>query len=181
MSPIANKEQSPQYLLRSIPLDNLTWSVVKAMLKSYDFFCVESIGSSFWGNERGKGIKHEYSLRHNDEVVYDAATGLMWERAGAANFMSFEDAPVYIAILNSGEFSGYRDWRLPTLEEAMSLMEPEKRNEKLYIDPIFHNRPYWIWTSDTSSSSSFWFVSFFDGLCMDTILENSMYCVRAVR
>ncbi|MCB9501891.1 MAG: DUF1566 domain-containing protein [Deferribacteres bacterium] len=39
----------------------------------------------------------------------------------------FEKAVVYIDSLNKANFAGYSDWRLPTLEEAMTLMEPEKK------------------------------------------------------
>jgi len=40
--------------------------------------------------------------------------------------MTYEKVQAYIAQLNRANFGGYSDWRLPTLEEAMCLMEPIK-------------------------------------------------------
>jgi hypothetical protein len=82
--------------------------------------------------------------------------------------------------MNDGKgFAGYRDWRLPTLEEAMSLMEPERK--ELYINPVFDNRQRWIWTADLYSASVAWFVSFYLGHCISLDIGIYDYHVRAVR
>jgi len=58
------------------------------------------------------------------------------------------------------------DWRLPTLEEAMSLMEPGKREHGLFIEPIFAGAQRWIWTADKASASAAWDVYFNNRNCM---------------
>ena len=66
--------------------------------------------------------------------------------------------------MNRIGYAGYHDWRLPTLEEAMSLMESNKQNDKLYIDSIFDGKQDWIWTSDIDETkSTFWSISFSNG------------------
>lgn len=93
--------------------------------------------------------------------------------------MVYSDAQEYIKELNRQEFAGYSDWRLPTLEEAMSLMEREKKNG-LYIDPVFERKQEWIWTADKESASRAWVVSFDYGRCTRNALGYSDV-VRAVR
>lgn len=92
--------------------------------------------------------------------------------------MVYSDAQEYIKELNRQEFAGYSDWRLPTLEEAMSLMEREKKNG-LYIDPVFERKQEWIWTADKESASRAWVVSFDYGYCTHIDLYDRY--VRAVR
>lgn len=103
-----------------------------------------------WANPRGKGIQHQFETGKGGQVVVDKTTGLMWQQSGSPKSMVYDDAKKYIAQLNREKFAGYSDWRLPTLEEAMSLMEPQKKNADLYIDPVFDNTQRWIWTAGLS-------------------------------
>jgi serine/threonine-protein kinase len=83
-------------------------------------------------------------------VVVDDATGLMWQRGGPSDGrLTFEEAEEYIAQLNAERWGGFDDWRLPTLEEAMSLMLPKDQlpADGLYLDPVFErDSPSRIWT-----------------------------------
>jgi hypothetical protein len=86
-----------------------------------------------------------------------------------------------IKKINQKGYAGYCDWRLPTLEEAMSLMEPNKNINGLFIDPIFASDQSWIWTSDQVQSATLsWVVGFNGGVCDFTQFEDTNY-VRAVR
>jgi len=94
-----------------------------------------------------------------DKVVIDHATALMWHVSGSQEFVSLEGAKTWVAQLNKQEYAGSSDWRLPTLEEALSLLENEKKAH-LYIDAVFDSRQWCIWTGDTLSDNLVWVVVF---------------------
>jgi hypothetical protein len=52
---------------------------------------------------------------------------------------------------------------LPTVDEAVSLLESSEKNGGLYIDPVFSNKQKWIWTGDKKGSEAAWGVDFFNG------------------
>ncbi len=161
--------------LRSKPLQDFSEDAVKEMLGDRGFF------DSDW-NGAGKGVAHAYEIndRDGDKVVTDSDTGLMWQQSGSAKSMSFESAKKYVQGLNKNKHAGFNDWRLPTLEEAMSLMEPKKNEAGLYIDPKFDSNQEWIWTADKKSASRAWAVYFDYGLCSHLPVDIDTF-VRAVR
>ena len=133
-------------------------------------------------------INHNYNFKTigGDKVIVDNATGLMWHQAGSRKYMKWKKAKKWIKKLNEGSwlnkssYAGYHDWRLPTLEEAASLLESNKRND-LYIDPIFSNKQGWIWTGDKKGSEAAWRVYFdYGGVGWNDYID-SYYYVRPVR
>jgi len=123
---------------------------------------------------------NEFEEQHDGKVFYDKARGLMWQQSGSDNRMDLDDAMAYVDKLNLERFAGYSDWRIPTLEEAITLLEPTKNNDGLYIDQVFDRRQKWIWTSDLDSASRAWVVSFSNGGCGYGDFYYGSY-VRAVR
>ena len=148
---------------------------VQAMLAKEGFY------DDRW-NKDGKGIIHQYETKKlgNGAVVLDHATGLMWQQSGSPNYVTYAAAESYVREKNNERFAGFNDWRLPTLEEAMSLMEREQKNGDLYIDPVFDRTQSWIWTSDKSSESSCWVANFNYGRCYVPHVDYDYY-VRLVR
>ena len=125
-----------------------------------------------WGFYGHSTINHDYSLKtiRGEKVVVDNATGLMWHQSGSDDVMEWGEAKEWIKKLNKSGYAGYDDWRLPTLEEAASLLKSSERNIDLYIDPIFSNKQQWIWTGDEDGSKSagnfyfhMWSVDFSEG------------------
>jgi len=129
------------------------------------------------------------AFKDRGDVVVDDATGLMWQKSGSADALTYADAQAYITQLNDQKFAGYSDWRLPTIEELLSLLELKRQSNDLYINPMFDAKQPYVWSMDTrikdenqseSSSGAAWDVSFdyghvhWDGLDDD-------YSVRAVR
>ena len=147
---------------------------VSDILEKYGFY-------DKYGNPKGKGFVNQYKLQANGKVVYDEASGLLWQQNGSSDYITYAQAEKYIQKLNREKFAGYSNWRLPTLEEAMSLMEPKELNGDLYIDPIFNKTQRWIWTCDKyAGSPRQWVVNFNNGKCNNNNLNNNNY-VRAVR
>ncbi len=165
---------SKQPTLSSKPA-KLSETAAKKMLKDKGFFATD------W-NKAATGLKHSYEVAGNDgeKVVTGGTTGLMWQQSGSSGEVDFKDAEEYIQELNKGKHAGFSDWRLPTLEEAMSLMEPNKNEASLYIDPAFDSKQSWIWTADKYSVGSAWLVHFDDGYCYHHPVDSTRY-VRAVR
>ncbi|MDZ7290268.1 MAG: TIR domain-containing protein [candidate division KSB1 bacterium] len=179
--PVASPSfRQPSITLRAQPQEELTPQAVKTMLKQYDFYCAYSGWNKEWSNPQGQGIKHAFDLQQEGKVVVDHATGLMWQQSGSSNYMIYANAEKYIRDLNNKLLAGYNDWRLPTLEEAMSLMEPKKHGE-LYIDPIFDHNQRWIWTADKESAGRAWYVNFVGGACGPVDGGYDVSFVRAVR
>ncbi len=84
---------------------------------------------------------------NGDNVVIDNVTGLMWHQSGSPSFMAYRKVQEWIEDLNRTGYAGYFDWRLPTVEEAVSLLENDKKNG-LYIDLIFSKDQALIWTGN---------------------------------
>lgn len=161
--------------LRHTPINPLSEEAAKQMLREKDFY------DSAW-NASAKGLAHQYeSLERNGaRLVIDHATGLTWQQSGPENYMPFEKATDYIRQLNAKNYGGHADWRLPTLEEAMSLME-SKMSGDLYIDAKFDAKQWWIWTADIFSAGRAWFVGFIGGFCHPSDVGMDSSYVRAVR
>ncbi len=167
----------------------LSKDTVKSMLQLLDFYCKEYDRSKEYSNPNGGGFYNNFEekVKNGDRVILSHASGLMWQQSGSDSHMAYEKTKVYITKLNRERFAGYSDWRLPTLEEAMSLMEPLENRGGLYIDSRFDSQQGYIWTSDLYSASSAWLVGFDTGVCYYSDFINYHYVcdyndyVRAVR
>lgn len=181
---VRQSKMLPQIKLRSKPLDELSIDDVKKMIKKRNLF-------DAFHNNQSKGLQHRYEKI--DELVIDHTTGLTWQQSGSRKDMSLQEAKDYVVQLNKQKYGAYNDWRLPTLEEAMSLIEPERKVEELiflHIDPIFDQTQSHIWTADKRTDWSAWAVHFWPnperhgtlfGNCYSAVIASSHYSVRAVR
>ncbi len=95
-------------------------------------------------------------------TVTDLATGLMWVKEGDSIGMNWEDALNYIQELNSHNYLGYSDWRLPNAKELHSIVDYSRSpgtTNSAAIDSVFSvpsifnekgNKDYpFYWTSTT--------------------------------
>ena len=134
-------------------------------------------------------ISHDYKVNiiKDDKVVIDYATGLMWHQSGSSKNMSWKRAKKWVTELNKKGYAGFSDWRLPTLEEAVSLLEPSEKNGNQFIDPVFDKTQSSIWTcdgnisDDSLSLDSAWGVNFNHGLVSWNYIVMARKKVRPVR
>ena len=185
---VIHSAEEPHITLRSSCKD-LTVSQVQSMSN------ISIRKKKDWGFVVHSTIRHSYNLRSisGDNVVVDSATGLMWHQNGfsgksfayeSITIMRWDEAKEWVRNLNSRGYAGYRDWRLPTVEEAASLLESSKSNG-LYIDSVFSKKQEWIWTGDCNTSykansEAAWEVNLRYGHVLCTYI-NSYSSVRPVR
>ncbi|MCP4378221.1 MAG: DUF1566 domain-containing protein [bacterium] len=141
--------------------------------------------------ESGAGYPIEYienEFKVHGEVIVDGATGLMWQQSGSGEEKTHADAQSYCDTL---ELAGKTDWRLPTVEELLSLIEKEAQpNETTgrgrHIDSRFDGRQSYVWSSDLrrieseGSAGSAWYVVFSSGPVSWNFVKGNLY-VRCVR
>jgi hypothetical protein len=172
--PVIHSAEEPRITLRS-SYNDLTVSQVQSMPN------ISIREKNDWGFYGHSTINHSYGLKviNGDKVVIDHATGLMWYQNGSDNYMKWNVVKQWVRGLNSRGHAGYSDWRLPTVEEAASLLESSKSNG-LCIDHIFSNTQEWIWTGDEYGSEGAWGVHFSSGLVFWVNFASEFY-VRPVR
>ena len=153
---------------------------VKSMLQKYNFY------STCW-NYNGDfcnpdGDFENHFVTKNDATVTDEATGLMWQKGGSEAAMTWVEAREYARKLNKEGFAEYSDWRVPTVEELVSLMESIWENGDLFIDPVFDKGSRYCWSLDTSGADRAWKANFHLGFIVDFPMtsKNSVRLVRSI-
>ena len=157
---------------------------LEKMLEKYEFFTKKRHHYSYQTgilpyNEDSNGFKNNFEIQRNGQVVFDHASELMWQQSGSDEAIPFKKTNKWINKLNRMGYAGFTNWRLPTLEEAMSIMEPERKN-RLFINPLFDNIQEKIWTADLWGNYLF-LVDFYEAFYyIDIWTSYKMNHVRAV-
>lgn len=159
--------------LRSAPT-TISVDEIFAMIRASDF---SMPGAEITGN-----FRHSYETRtiSGDAVVFDHATNLMWQQSGSSDTMPRDQALDYVAMLNRERFGGFDNWRLPTIEELASLVEPKQMHGDVYIDPVFGPTQRWCRSADRSAGDRDWGIVFYEGGLYNPIISFPYY-IRAVR
>ncbi len=182
-TPVIKAEEKPQIILRSSYRDLIALQVQYIS----NIFIVNKHNYGFYGHSI---INNSYETKSVDGngVVIDHATGLIWHQSGSDEEMDWSHAKQWVKDLNDKGYAGYSDWRLPTVEEAISLMEPNINASSLYIDPVFDAKQTGIWTGDENDSADYldgaWSVRFSGGYgggnaCW--VYDNASNHVRPIR
>ncbi len=121
-----------------------------------------------------------FQLVLDDQAVLDKETGLVWERSPSTTLMSWSDAIYHCYNMN---VDGRKGWRLPTVEELASLVDPTQPAPTLPAGHPFTNVRssfYWSATTLAGGTSSAWGVSFYGGLANGSAKSDASYvwCVR---
>lgn len=98
----------------------------------------------------------------DDSTVLDLKTGLMWQRGGL-DINSIRQITRSIEQLNDQGFAGYHDWRMPTIEEAMSLMESQVNEKGVFLNPCFSKNQPFIFVAAKRKPGGYWFADYKQG------------------
>ena len=117
---------------------------------------------------------HESELEETGDGWLDRCTGLVWGPVSEWP-MTWDEGLDFVAR-QAGDGGG---WRMPTVEEAVSLLRPGQELGDFCHRP-FGDRYLWLWTADRRSHTSAWFVDVGGG----AVLAQDRTCrfhVRLVR
>ena len=110
----------------------------------------------------GGSFANVFKRTADPQVVIDAKTSLMWQRGGI-DITSVRTMQQRIDALNNQHFAGFSDWRLPTLEEAMSLLEPVENTKGIHLHPCFSKEQPFVFIAAQRKPGGYWFVDFKHG------------------
>lgn len=119
---------------------------------------------NFTDHERNPtGIFINFFVDNGDDLTLtDKVTGLMWQRGGL-DIMSNRMMRKAIDKLNREGHAGFNDWRMPTLPEAMSLMEQEMNTKHQHLHSAFSSDQPFILVDATRRPGGQWFVDYKHG------------------
>ena len=111
-------------------------------------------------NLRRPRVYRPHNFEHaGDETVTDSTTRRMWQQSGSPFQLQWHKAWDYIERLNAERFAGHCGWRLPTIEELITLLRDIPRAGDDCIAPIFDQSRIWLWSCDRRSFTAAWYVS----------------------
>lgn len=103
-------------------------------------------------------VNNDYHLA-DDHCIVDRATGLCWQRSGAPFPVTWRQAHAYIDELNRIRFADRDDWRMPTIDELVTLLTPLPIDDQLCIEPVFEPVFHSLWSADRKSFVAAYYAS----------------------
>ncbi len=144
-----------------------------------------SVLADTWGEPINTPDRFIVLTSFNNQAVFDKETGLIWEQSPDTNPRNWFDAQ---ALCNKKTVGNRKGWRLPTIQELASLIDPSVFAPPSILPPLppghpFNVQPlnYWSATTFASDSSFAWLVNFFgNGFVGAGGKTNSLFvwCVR---
>ena len=86
-----------------------------------------------------------------DGTLLDNDTGLVWSKEDswpvAQDWLTFQEALIFVDEMNKKDYLGYHDWRIPEREEIEQIFIIDstimgRSNSELHLDPLFAANPF---------------------------------------
>jgi hypothetical protein len=134
-----------------------------------------------WDQQLPAATRFIVLLNWASAAVLDRETGLVWEQSPSVSVFNWSNANQHCLNLNAGGRTG---WRLPTIQEFMSLVD-----RSAFLPPLPSGHPftnvqtstgYWSATTTADNASNAWSLDFVAGFAGSTIKvgNKNVWCVR---
>jgi len=90
------------------------------------------------------------------EILRHAGHGLLWQRRGSPYPCTWDEAGDYIRSCNEAGLAGRNHWRLPTMEELLTLVRTPEHEHALCLPQPFSQRQRLLWSADRRSYTAAW-------------------------
>ncbi|WP_136799663.1 protein kinase domain-containing protein [Desulfosediminicola ganghwensis] len=92
----------------------------------------------------------------NPHLLQDPVTGLWWQRCGSGFALDWQQAHEYVEHLNLNNFQAKSNWRLPTVEELVSILRAPTAYREFCLPPQFEPGLHWLWSADHCTQKAAW-------------------------
>ncbi len=127
---------------------------IESIIKKWNFFDNDRNSTGCFANiltDPGDGL-----------TVIDERTGLMWQRKGL-DVCSARSMKRAMERVNQSKWAGYSDWRMPSLAEAMSLLEADVGDGGIHLNACFSKEQPFIFVNARRVPTGYWFVDYKQG------------------
>lgn len=132
-------------------------------LQANDVDAIIRAGSFFDTQYNPKGRFTNFLVDNHDGLtVTDKVTRIMWQRGGC-DINSIRKIRSYVRKMNDSSFAGYDNWRLPSMEEALSLMEAKQNDKGLHLHKCFSAEQPFIFLAGRRDPGGYWFCDYKQG------------------
>ncbi len=126
------------------------------------------------------GPAHRWKLVMGGEAVLDRETGLVWEQSPQSGLQFYREA---VSECINRTIGGRKGWRLPSIHELASLIDPNNTSPALPTGHSFSNiqsSSYWSATTLHGDPGVVWFANFSEGFVSNTSMAGALdaWCVR---
>ena len=193
------------------PVRGSTGTTAGFIAKTGQVKCYDEGGSEISCAGTGQDGELQFGItwaapRYTDNVngtITDNNSGLLWcsdanllatvnpsfDTDGVAGdgLVTWQNALDYVKKLNAEAYLGFRDWRLPNINELASLVDLSKANPSLPAGYPFvkvqgaNSGVYWSSTTDTNSPNESWVVALEGGGIRSSVNKSDLYSVWPVR
>ena len=137
--------------------------------------------------QKGAPVPDSRFTDNGDGTVTDNLTGLMWVK-DPSQIPGFGSAMYWYEAINACEsldYAGYSDWRMPNINELMSILDHSRYSpafDTMFFVPFPDNwTPYWSSTTCAPWTDGVWCLYPYDGYKTVWSKSYDMCFVRPVR
>lgn len=172
-------------------MKNLYSSILIVIVALFLFAPLAVAKPPFWDTQVNKPGRFEVLSQFNGEAVFDQETGLVWEQSPDTTRRTWFQALSHCYTKTVG---GRKGWRLPTIEELTSLLDPNNPGGNPDLPPghPFDNvqtpvesPEYWSATTEAIDAPfDAWGVDFGNSIVIDLGKDGHpgfVWCVRGGR